>query len=208
MQNTTLCFLFLCLHIRLFLYSTQTKASLNTPLHTRQKTIWSSEGWKKHPCPLPTSTEVLSHLCDSIHKCSTLAFFAILTRTWQKIFCCVNSEMGPRPSGDHTSVIPATFLQNNPKNEEKNLKCEPLNSCDWSMLHYVTIVHSDFCFFETIAHANNLHLLGKKWLWKLQELSCMWVSTQRAPHTACCKHHGIYLTPIKHSPLPQTDRKL
>lgn len=131
MQNTPPCFLFLCLRLKLFLFHSNQSLHENTLTH---KAIWSSEGWKKHPCPPPTSTEVLSHLCDSDHKCSTLEFFAILTRTWQKIFCCVNSEMGTWPSGDHASAIPSPFLKNNLKNEEK--KPSNLSSCDRSLLHY------------------------------------------------------------------------
>lgn len=89
------------------------------------------------------STEVLSHLHDSVHKCSTLTFFTTLTRTWQKIFCCVKSEMGTKPSGGHISVTE-------------------------SQLHYFGIVHSGLgylflvSFLETITPTNNLHLFGKK----------------------------------------------
>lgn len=220
MQITPLCFLFFCLHLKWFLYSTQTKASLNTPLHTGQKTIWSSVGWKKHPCPPPTSTEVLSHLRGSVHKCSTLAFFTTLTRTWQKIFCCVNSELGTRPSGEHTSVIPATFLQNNPKNKEKiqMWTSEQLQLIHAPLCHNCTLRFLFFFFFWNNHTCKQSALAWKKWLWKLQEFSCMWISTHSPTgvsrkefprlRAVSCKHHGIYLTSTKHFPLPQTYRKL
>lgn len=84
------------------------------------------------------STEVLSHLHDSVHKCSTLTFFTTLTQTRQKIFCCVKSEMGTKPSGDHICVTE-------------------------SQLHYFVIVHSGLSLFlETITATNHLHLFGKK----------------------------------------------
>lgn len=56
------------------------------------------------------STEVLSHLHDSVHKGSTLTFFTTLTPTWQKIFCCAKSEMGTRPSWGHTSVTEPAYI--------------------------------------------------------------------------------------------------
>lgn len=60
------------------------------------------------------STGVLSHLHDSVHKWSTLTFFSTLTRTWQKIFYCVKSELGTKPSGGPhiCDRIPATLSQN------------------------------------------------------------------------------------------------
>lgn len=90
------------------------------------------------------STEVLSHLHDSVHKWSTLTFFTTLTRTWQKIFYCVKSELGTKPSGGHISVTE-------------------------SRLRYLRIVHSGLSlylflvsFIETITPTNNLHLFGMK----------------------------------------------
>lgn len=83
------------------------------------------------------STEVLSHLHDRVHKCSTLTFFTTLTPTWQKIFCCAKSEMGTKPSGGHISVTE-------------------------SRLHYFVIVHSGlslslsvfFLFFFRNSHTD------------------------------------------------------
>lgn len=76
-------------------------------------------------------------------------------------------------------------------------------------------------FLETSTHANNLHLLGKGGFdgcrsWAAcgspltAKLESRWESSADCVlyPVNICKHHGIYLTPTKHFPLPQTDRKL
>lgn len=147
------------------------------------------------------STEVLSHLHDSVHKCSTLTFFTTLTRTWQKIFCCVISEMGTKPSGGHISVTE-------------------------SRLHYFVIVHMglSLCLFlvsflETVTPTNNLHLFGENEAFiaagvQRHDVSVHTLQTRWESKVDCvlypvniCKHHGEYLTPTKYFPLSQTDRK-